>query len=128
MFTKYILCILTIEWAVLGTWLLKGKGRSYERIQRNDEIREKDRFVRFQGMNLLYLALTSFPRPAHDIRRFRPSHLLFLSPSACVCSAGSSTETGNSAGRSGSGGKIEYKKLIFGAVALAYQLVRQSHY
>ena len=45
MFTKYILCILTIEWAVLGTWLLKGKGRSYERIQ---------------GMNLLYLALTSF--------------------------------------------------------------------
>ena len=43
MFTKYILCILTIEWAVLGTWLLKGKGRSYERIQRNDEIREKDR-------------------------------------------------------------------------------------
>ncbi|MFR4784621.1 MAG: hypothetical protein ACLUAR_18550 [Pilosibacter sp.] len=60
MFTKYILCILTIEWAVLGTWLLKGKGRSYERIQRNDEIREKDRFVRFQGMNLLYLALTSF--------------------------------------------------------------------
>lgn len=57
MFTKYILCILTIEWAVLGTWLLKGKGRSYERIQRNDEIREKDRFVRFQGMNLLYLAL-----------------------------------------------------------------------
>ena len=55
MFTKYILCILTIEWAVLGTWLLKGKGRSYERIQRNDEIREKDRFVRFQGMNLLYL-------------------------------------------------------------------------
>ena len=59
MFTKYILCILTIEWAVLGTWLLKGKGRSYERIQRNDEIREKDRFVRFQGMNLLYLALTS---------------------------------------------------------------------
>ena len=60
MFTKYILCILTIEWAVLGIWLLKGKGRSYERIQRNDEIREKDRFVRFQGMNLLYLALTSF--------------------------------------------------------------------
>ena len=60
MFTKYILCILTIEWAVLGTWLLKGKGRSYGRIQRNDEIREKDRFVRFQGMNLLYLALTSF--------------------------------------------------------------------
>ena len=43
MFTKYILCILTIEWAVIGTWLLKGKGRSYERIQRNDEIREKDR-------------------------------------------------------------------------------------
>ena len=43
MFTKYILCILTIEWAVLGTWLLKGKGRSYGRIQRNDEIREKDR-------------------------------------------------------------------------------------
>ena len=60
MFTKYILCILTIEWAVLGTWLLKGKGRSYERIQKNDEIREKDRFVRFQGMNLLYLALTAF--------------------------------------------------------------------
>ena len=64
MFTKYILCILTIEWAVIGTWLLKGKGRSYERIQRNDEIREKDRRKLFgyvdQGMNLLYLALTSF--------------------------------------------------------------------
>ena len=43
MLAKYVLCILTIEWAVLGTWLLKGKGRSYERIQRNDEIREKDR-------------------------------------------------------------------------------------
>ena len=43
MFTKYILCILTIEWAVLGTGLLKGKGRAFARIQRNDEIREKDR-------------------------------------------------------------------------------------
>ena len=60
MFTKYILCILTIEWAVIGTWLLKGKGKSYERIQKNDKIHEKDRFIRFQGMNLLYLALTSF--------------------------------------------------------------------
>ena len=60
MFTKYILCILTIEWAVIGTWLLKGKGKSYERIQKNDNIHEKDRFIRFQGMNLLYLALTSF--------------------------------------------------------------------
>ena len=27
MFTKYILCILTIEWAVIGTGLLKGKGK-----------------------------------------------------------------------------------------------------
>ena len=54
MFTKYILCILTIEWAVIGTWLLKGKGKSYERIQKNDKIHEKDRFIRFQGMNLLY--------------------------------------------------------------------------
>lgn len=60
MLTKYILCILTIEWAVLGIWLLKGKGKSYERIMKNDEIKEKDRFVRFQGMNLLSLALTAF--------------------------------------------------------------------
>ena len=68
MFTKYILCILTIEWAVIGTWLLKGKGKSYERIQKNDKIHEKDRFIRFQGMNLF------FPRPAHNIRRLRPPH------------------------------------------------------
>lgn len=114
MFTKYILCILTIEWAVLGTWLLKGKGRSYERIQRNDEIREKDRFVRFQGMNLLYLALTSFLALLTTFAGSDRLTLLFLSPSACVCSAGSSTETGNSAGRSGSGGKIEYKNLFLG--------------
>ena len=97
MFTKYILCILTIEWAVIGTWLLKGKGKSYERIQKNDKIHEKDRFIRFQGMNLLYLALTSF---LALLTTFSP-------PSACVCSAGFSTETGNSAERSGSGGKIE---------------------
>lgn len=60
MFTKYVLCILTIEWAVLGTRLLNGKGRSYERIKNDDRIREKERFVRFQGLNLLYFALTSF--------------------------------------------------------------------
>ena len=101
MFTKYILCILTIEWAVLGTWLLKGKGRSYERIQRNDEIREKDRFVRFQGMNLLYLALTSFLALLTTFAGSDRLTLLFF------CSAGFSTETGNSAERSGSGGKIE---------------------
>ena len=28
MLAKYVLCILTIEWAVLGMRLLKGKGRS----------------------------------------------------------------------------------------------------
>ena len=56
MFTKYILCILTIEWAVIGTWLLKGKGKSYERIQKNDKIHEKDRFhPLFRGMNLCIL-------------------------------------------------------------------------
>ena len=60
MLAKYVLCILTIEWAVLGMRLLKGKGRSYERIRNDDRIREKEQFVRFQGMNLLYLALTSF--------------------------------------------------------------------
>ena len=109
MFTKYILCILTIEWAVLGTWLLKGKGKSYERIQKNDKIHEKDRFIRFQGMNLLYLALTSFLALLTTF-----AHSFFSPPSACVCSAGSSTETGNSAGRSGSGGKIEYKNLFLG--------------
>lgn len=54
MLAKYVLCILTIEWAVLGMRLLKGKGHSYERI------REKEQFVRFQGMNLLYLALVAF--------------------------------------------------------------------
>ena len=103
MFTKYILCILTIEWAVIGTWLLKGKGKSYERIQKNDKIHEKDRFIRFQGMNLLYLALTSFLA----LQAPTASHSSFSPPSACVCSAGFSTETGNSAERSGSGGKIE---------------------
>ena len=60
MLTKYILCILMIEWAVLGIRLLKGKGRSYERIQSDDRIREKERFARFQGMNLLYFSLTMF--------------------------------------------------------------------
>ena len=40
--------------------LLKGKGRSYERIRNDDRIREKEQFVRFQGMNLLYLALVAF--------------------------------------------------------------------
>ena len=49
-----------IEWAVLGTWLLKKKGRSYERIMQNDSIREKERFIHYQGMTLLYLALTAF--------------------------------------------------------------------
>lgn len=114
MFTKYILCILTIEWAVLGTWLLKGKGRSYERIQRNDEIREKDRFVRFQGMNLLYLALTSFLGPAHDIRRFRPSHTPFFCRHLPVSVRPAPLRKLKSAGRSGSGGKIEYKNLFLG--------------
>ena len=60
MLAKYVFCILTIEWAVLGMRLLKGKGRSYERIRNDDRIREKERFVRFQGMNLLYLALVAF--------------------------------------------------------------------
>ena len=104
MFTKYILCILTIEWAVIGTWLLKGKGKSYERIQKNDKIHEKDRFIRFQGMNLLYLALTSF---LALLTTFAGSDRLTLLFFAAVCSAGFSTETGNSAERSGSGGKIE---------------------
>ena len=108
MFTKYILCILTIEWAVIGTWLLKGKGKSYERIQKNDKIHEKDRFIRFQGMNLLYLALTSFLALLTTFSQApTASHSSFSPPSACVCSAGFSTETGNSAERSGSGGKIE---------------------
>mgnify|MGYP000305599788 CR=1 FL=1 len=108
MFTKYILCILTIEWAVLGTWLLKGKGRSYERIQRNDEIREKDRFVRFQGMNLLYLALTSFLALLTTFAGSdRLTLLIFRRRLPVSDSAGFSTETGNSAERSGSGGKIE---------------------
>ena len=60
MLAKYVLCILTIEWAVLGMRLLKGKGHSYERIWNDDRIREKEQFVRFQGMNLLYLALVAF--------------------------------------------------------------------
>ena len=107
MFTKYILCILTIEWAVIGTWLLKGKGKSYERIQKNDKIHEKDRFIRFQGMNLLYLALTSSSPCSQHSQAPTASHSSFSPPSACVCSAGFSTETGNSAERSGSGGKIE---------------------
>jgi len=38
MLAKYVLCILTIEWAVLGMRLLKGKGRSYERIRNDDRI------------------------------------------------------------------------------------------
>lgn len=77
MLTKYVLCILTIEWAVLGMRLLKGKGRSYERIRNDDRIREKEQFVRFQGMNLLYLALvtfltllTTFAGPTATIRFF----------------------------------------------------------
>ena len=65
MLAKYVLCILTIEWAVLGMRLLKGKGRSYERIRNDDRIREKEQFVRFQGMNRI-------PDSAHDICRFRP--------------------------------------------------------
>ena len=44
MLAKYVLCILTIEWAVLGMRLLKGKGRSYERIRNDDRIREKEQF------------------------------------------------------------------------------------
>ena len=60
MLAKYVLCILTIEWAVLGMRLLKGKGHSYERIRNDERIREKEQFVRFQGMNLLYLALVAF--------------------------------------------------------------------
>lgn len=78
MFTKYILCILTIEWAVLGTWLLKGKGRSYERIQRNDEIPGKRPLCPLPGNESPVPCPDFFPRPAHDIRRFRPSHTPFF--------------------------------------------------
>lgn len=42
MLAKYVLCILTIEWAVLGMRLLKGKGHSYERIRNDERIREKN--------------------------------------------------------------------------------------
>ena len=38
-----------------GMRLLKGKGRSYERIRNDDRIGGKEQFVRFQGMNLLLI-------------------------------------------------------------------------
>ena len=52
MLAKYVFCILTIEWAVLGMRLLKGKGRSYERI-RNDV-----RFVRIYKERREWLSIT----------------------------------------------------------------------
>mgnify|MGYP000905703957 CR=1 FL=1 len=60
MLAKYVLCILTIEWAVLGMRLLKGKGRSYERIRNDDRIREKEQFVLYFALVAFLTLLTTF--------------------------------------------------------------------
>ena len=101
MLAKYVLCILTIEWAVLGMRLLKGKGRSYERIRNDDRIREKEQFVRFQGMNLLYLALVTF---LTLLTTFAGSDRLTIRFFELTALDGCCMEIGNTAGRSGSGG------------------------
>ena len=104
MLAKYVFCILTIEWAVLGMRLLKGKGRSYERIRNDDRIREKERFVRFQGMNLLYLALVAFLTLLTTFAGSDRLTIRFFELTALALFGRLLYGNWNTAGRSGSGG------------------------
>ena len=49
------ICILYFNDRMGGT-----RNAPFKRKRNDDRIREKERFVRFQGMNLLYLALVAF--------------------------------------------------------------------